>query len=297
MSDPFPILDDELLRNYTGQTEVRTVNQANAIIETFKPKLQKAQADAKRINHLVWYRKSRLLCVKFNVSPEIAALIVASIGVTVVSGILILCNAPLIVDELAVVFSFIVGGGLVYWLLADRGSETEDVRGEIRDRQCRQTIAEQTLLLAVLTAHTKTHDAARSLRDKLKLAATSECARLLAVDFRSLDGGAFESFLADVFRQLGYAVHQTGRSGDQGVDLIVERNGVKTAVQAKCYQDAVSISAIQEVYTGKALYRCHNCMAITSSQFTRGAKEAAAGLGCRLITGNDLPLLIRGKLL
>lgn len=43
----------------------------------------------------------------------------------------------------------------------------------------------------------------------------------------------------------------TKASGDGGVDLILLKDGIKTAVQCKRYSGNVGVSAIQEVYAEK----------------------------------------------
>ena len=137
---------------------------------------------------------------------------------------------------------------------------------------------------------------ARRLFHGLTEAQQFPLSRLLAADFRRMSGPEFECFLADIFRFLGYAVMPTGRSGDQGVDLVVTQHGFRIAVQAKCYSNSVGNSAVQQVYTGKQLYQCERCVVVTASAFTRGAILAANAVGCRLIGGAQIPLLIRGRI-
>jgi hypothetical protein len=96
-------------------------------------------------------------------------------------------------------------------------------------------------------------------------AAVQECKRLrdlltnrryglLKYDWRSLRGVPFEEFLFEVFTELGYSVQRTKTSGDQGVDLLLERKGRKIAVQAKGWENSVGNDAIQQVYAGMAYY-------------------------------------------
>jgi len=120
--------------------------------------------------------------------------------------------------------------------------------------------------------------------------------RLLNADFRAMSGPDFECFLAEIFALLGYAVRSTGRSGDQGVDLVVSRNGTSAAVQAKCYRHPVGNAAVQQAYTGMRIYGCHRCVVITASSFTHGAREAAIAVGCTLIEGGEIHSLIRGRI-
>ncbi len=96
--------------------------------------------------------------------------------------------------------------------------------------------------------------------------------RLRLIDWRILQGIPFEEFLADVFREWGFDVETTKASGDQGVDLRVTKNGVKTAVQAKGYvSSTVGNTAIQQAFTGMKFYNCDKCMVITNSTFTASA--------------------------
>jgi restriction system protein len=107
-------------------------------------------------------------------------------------------------------------------------------------------------------------------------------------------GTDFEHYLVDVFTFLGYRAERLGGAGDQGVDLIVYRQGAKIAVQAKCYRTALGNAPIQEVYAGAAIHGCNLWVVITNSTFTRGGIEAANATGTILIDGTQLPALVRG---
>lgn len=119
--------------------------------------------------------------------------------------------------------------------------------------------------------------------------------QLLGQGWRDLRGYDFERFLAEAFRLHGMRVTLLGGSGDQGVDLIVEYNGTKVAIQAKGYEHTVSNNAVQEVFAGQRIHGCAACMVITNSRFTSGARQAAACLGCGLVDGDSLPDLVRGR--
>ena len=96
------------------------------------------------------------------------------------------------------------------------------------------------------------------------------------IDFSLMNGYEFESFLGELFKKMGYNVVNTKLSGDQGADLIVEKLGEKTAVQAKCYFDPVSNKAVQEVVASKNHYNCNKSLVITSSSFTKSAISLAS---------------------
>jgi restriction system protein len=120
--------------------------------------------------------------------------------------------------------------------------------------------------------------------------------RLLTSDWRMLRGIPFEDFLQEVFEDLGYHVERTKATGDQGADLILNKNGTRTAVQAKGYAESVGNGAVQQAHAGMAFYECHRCVVVTNSVFTSSAMDLVRRINCTLIAGNHLPDLIRGKI-
>lgn len=93
----------------------------------------------------------------------------------------------------------------------------------------------------------------------------------------AMDGHEFEHFIAALLRKLGYEkVEVTPGSGDQGVDVLAEKDGVRYAIQCKCYSSDLGNTPVQEVNTGKMVYRCHVGIVVTNRYFTQGAKNAAS---------------------
>jgi restriction system protein len=136
---------------------------------------------------------------------------------------------------------------------------------------------------------------ARRTLDRFQTAIRARKRRLLATDWRALRGDAFGSFLVEVFDDLGYSMESTKASGGQGADLILTRDGVKIAVQARGCEGSVGNSAVQEVFLGMTFFGCQRCCVVTNSTFTAVAKRLAANRGCHLIDGSQIPDLIRGK--
>jgi Restriction endonuclease len=134
-------------------------------------------------------------------------------------------------------------------------------------------------------------------RDAIQTSVQYERERLLQENWKAMRSDEWESFLARAFRLLGGKVERTGKSGDQGVDLILEIGQRRYAIQAKGYLDAVGNSAVQEAVAGVAHYRCNCSAVITNSRFTRGAAELAESNCCRLIGEDDIPALVLGKLM
>lgn len=99
----------------------------------------------------------------------------------------------------------------------------------------------------------------------------------------AMEGHEFENFIADLLRKLSYQnVKVTRGSGDQGVDVLAEKEGIRYAVQCKCYSSDLGNTPVQEVNTGKVIYNCHVGVVVTNRYFTSGAKEAAKATGVLL---------------
>lgn len=102
----------------------------------------------------------------------------------------------------------------------------------------------------------------------------SSCA-ITIEDFDLMNGQEFERAIADIFKSMGYQISMTPTTGDQGIDIIAVRNGMRIGIQAKCYTGKVPNSAVQEVVAGKEYYGLHRCIVVTNSTFTNSAIELA----------------------
>ena len=94
-------------------------------------------------------------------------------------------------------------------------------------------------------------------------------------DIDIMTGKEFESFICLLYRKMGYNAYVTKTSGDQGLDVIAEKNGKRIGIQAKCYASAVGNSAIQEAVAGKNYYGCDRVVVVTNSLFTKSAVDLA----------------------
>ncbi len=94
-------------------------------------------------------------------------------------------------------------------------------------------------------------------------------------DIDNLDGLTFEKYLELLFKNMGYNVIRTPYMHDYGADLILEKDNIKTVVQAKRYKSKVGVKAIQEIVAAKGYYKADYSMVITNSYFTFNAKKLA----------------------
>lgn len=91
-----------------------------------------------------------------------------------------------------------------------------------------------------------------------------------------MTGEDFEFFIAQLLAKIGFSnIQLTKGSGDQGVDIIAEKDNIKYAFQCKRYDKPVGNKAVQEVFAGKFFYRCHAAIVVTNNYFTKSAKKLA----------------------
>ena len=91
---------------------------------------------------------------------------------------------------------------------------------------------------------------------------------------------------------MGYQVTPTSATADHGVDLILGKNGIRYALQAKFYSGKVGNKAVQEVYSGMGIWGAAQAVVVTTSSFTPQAKQDALQLGVILVDGGELHRLI-----
>ena len=107
--------------------------------------------------------------------------------------------------------------------------------------------------------------------------------------FEDMEGHEFEYFCADLLEQNGFIdVEVTRGSGDYGIDILAEKEGVTYAVQCKCYTAPVGVKAVQEAYAGRDYYGRMVGAGMTNQYFTAPAVEAAKKLKILLWDGGYL---------
>ena len=100
-----------------------------------------------------------------------------------------------------------------------------------------------------------------------------------ALPFDDMEGHDFEYFCADLLQQHGFQeVRVTKGSGDYGVDILAEKDGVTYAIQCKRYHEPVGVKAVQEAYAGRDYYDRMVGAVLTNQYFTTPAVEAARKL-------------------
>ncbi|MCM1569655.1 MAG: restriction endonuclease [Roseburia sp.] len=98
-------------------------------------------------------------------------------------------------------------------------------------------------------------------------------------DIDLMEGHDFEYFCAELLERRGFLeVEVTRGSGDYGIDILAQREGITYAIQCKCYGGPVGVKAVQEAYAGRDYYDCMVGAVLTNQYFTAPAVEAAKKL-------------------
>lgn len=103
------------------------------------------------------------------------------------------------------------------------------------------------------------------------------------VPMDEMEGHDFEYYCADILRANGFGhVEVTRGSGDYGIDILAEKDGVSYGVQCKCYEAHVGTHAVAEAYAGHDYYGCMVGAVMTNQYFTAPARHMADRLGILL---------------
>ncbi len=122
---------------------------------------------------------------------------------------------------------------------------------------------------------------------------------------RAMTPGAFEKLVIELLLAMGYggsrreAARALGRSGDDGVDGVIDEDALgldRVFVQAKRYAagNDVGPAAIREFFGSLNLKKASKGLFVTTSAFSRAARDTAEQLGTRivLVDGEQLAALM-----
>ena len=101
--------------------------------------------------------------------------------------------------------------------------------------------------------------------------------RQLHDHWMSLSGREFEWELATLYRYLGYDVEATPITGDQGIDLVLRKDGKTTIVQCKSHKSPVGPAVARELLGSMVAIGADDAILACTGGFTRGVKEFAVG--------------------
>lgn len=109
-----------------------------------------------------------------------------------------------------------------------------------------------------------------------------------AKNIQCVNRTTFENLLYRLYTAMGYSVMKTGKTGDQGCDLVVNMGKQRSVVQAKCYNGSVPNAAIQQAVNALKLYNCTKAFVVTNLYFTPEAIQLAKVNNVGLVDGHRL---------
>ena len=86
-------------------------------------------------------------------------------------------------------------------------------------------------------------------------------------DIQKIDPIQFEKIISALFKRMGYDVLLTKASGDEGIDLILSKNGKKSVVQCKRYSGTVGQPITRDLYGSMIHNRAEDAYLITTGVF------------------------------
>ena len=103
--------------------------------------------------------------------------------------------------------------------------------------------------------------------------------RRFTKEYDLMEGRNFEYFCAELLEKCGFLeVEVTKGSGDNGVDILAEKDGVTYAIQCKRYDEPVGVKAVQEAYAGRDYYDRMVGVVMSNQYFTKNATDMARKL-------------------
>lgn len=109
-------------------------------------------------------------------------------------------------------------------------------------------------------------------------------------DLQAMHPKDFEEYLSEMYRRLGYSSKTTSYGKDHGIDVIIQKDGKKYAIQAKRYNNKnyVGEPEVRNFFGSYADSDYTSGFFITTSFFSRAAIEWSKNRNITLIDGGAL---------
>ena len=102
------------------------------------------------------------------------------------------------------------------------------------------------------------------------------------------DPWEFERQCAEVLERTGWQTQLTAKTGDQGIDVIAQKAGVKCVLQCKLYSQPVGNSAVQEITAGRDYEQADYAAVVATAGFTKSAYALARSTNVMLLDFSEL---------
>jgi restriction system protein len=100
--------------------------------------------------------------------------------------------------------------------------------------------------------------------------------------------GAFERWCATELEKCGWIASVTKASGDQGADVLAQKEDKSIILQCKLYSSPVGNRAVQEAFSAQRHYAAHRSAVVSNASYTKSAQELARTTRVLLLHFSDL---------
>ncbi len=107
-----------------------------------------------------------------------------------------------------------------------------------------------------------------------------------------VSGWEFERVVGELFKKFGYTVSVTKGSGDEGIDLFLEKEGLRAGVQCKRWKTMIGQRVIREFYGSLMHAELQKGFVITTNRFSKAAKDFVREKPIVLIDREELRRII-----
>lgn len=95
--------------------------------------------------------------------------------------------------------------------------------------------------------------------------------QITITEIDKMSGFEFQYYVAEIFKRNGYKIIDVLKTHDSGVDVILEKNGIRFGIQTKRYSSEVNSNAIKEIIAGLPVFDLQVGFVVTNSTFTKEA--------------------------
>lgn len=107
-------------------------------------------------------------------------------------------------------------------------------------------------------------------------AVTDNFQSLITPYSRKMSPIEYENLVTRSLVDCGWDARVTVASGDQGIDVIAEKSGIKVVIQCKLYSSNVGNAAVQEIIAGQIFENADFAAVVSNVDYTKSARQLAS---------------------
>jgi len=110
---------------------------------------------------------------------------------------------------------------------------------------------------------------------------------------KRMDPLEFERLVCRLYSKMGYEVQTTARTGDEGADGFLMKDGAKYVLQCKRVQNSVGQPILRDLYGTLMHFQCQGGIVVTTGSVSSAAREWAHGKPITIVEIDELQQLLQ----